>query len=115
MIDFKAVYDALVTQYEAVQDVAERIEAHFVAEDIDAALALEPELNEAQMKADQIGSLYRRLVNIDADPAKHFVPAAEPQPDADPQNKLTRRAFDALEPVAKANFVAVGGIIQDEE
>lgn len=115
MSKFKGAYDALVSQYETVEAIAGRIEEQFVANEIDAALALEPELNEAQAKAEQIGGLYQQMVSLNTDVAAFFVPAADPVPDADPLNQITRSEFERLDAVAKANFLAEGGTIQDDQ
>ena len=116
MTNFKSAYDALVAQYEAVQGVAERIEAHFATGEVDAALAIEPELNAAQAKADQIGALYQKLTAVpDERPEQFFVPASDPE-DADKEQKpLTRAEFDGLAPRAKADYIAAGGQIVDQE
>lgn len=116
MTDFKSVYDALVGQYETVQAVAERIEAHFAAGEIDDALALEQELDAANAKAEQIAALYQKLTSIgDASPQQVFVPAAEGGPEPDSPQVLSRAEFDALPPSEKAAYVAAGGQIVDHK
>ena len=115
MNNFKAIYDALVTQYEIVNEIAQSIEELFAENKIDDALVLEPTLNDAQAKAAQIGDLYRKLTEIDNDVASYFVPASDPDPEEDADKPLTRAEFDRLKPVDKAAYMAGGGIIQDEE
>ena len=116
MNKFKATYDALVSQYETVHEIAERIEACFEDGDVEGALALEAELNEAQAKADQIGGLYRKMVDVGGmeTPEANFVPAGEPEPEED-ESVMSRAEFDRLGAAEKALFVANGGSIQDEE
>lgn len=114
MSEYKNAYDALTRQYELMQDAAQRIEQRFEDGDIEGALELQPELDEAQMKADQIGSLYRKLVNIeDGSPQALFVPAAETiETDG---TALSRAEFDRLPAAEKAKYIGEGGKISDEE
>lgn len=116
MTNLKNAYDALVASFEAVQETAERIEARFADGDVEGALALETELDEAQAKADSLSALYQKLTQVgDETPQQFFVPAAEnPEPEAE-NRPLTRSEFEQMNPQAKAEYIAAGGKLTDDE
>ncbi len=113
-MDFKAVYDAVNAQNDVVQELSAQIEEHFANGETDQALALEPKLDEALAKADQLTGLYNKLVAKGSENvAANFVLAAEADDDAD--QLMTRVEFDALSQSERSAFALKGGVVVDEE
>jgi len=115
-MNFKAFYDAVNAQNTVVQEISATIEDHCVADELDQALALEPKLDEAIAKADQLTGLYNKLAAKGSENvAANLVPTAEVVEDEEVNKTMPRTEFDALDPQAQMSFVKGDGVVTEEK
>ncbi len=122
MIDLKPYYDDVQAKDAAVATLMETIDAAFklgTPEGETQVLALQPQLDAAEKKAQDARDLYERMKHASqrtANPAKDFVPVA-PQaatPGAStPPPAMNRKAFEALDAAARQQHIKAGGIVED--
>lgn len=122
-MNLKPYMDAVTVAQDEKIEVAGRIDALMLDGKTDDALALQPELDEAEAKEQAAQKLYNSMKNVSGNEdsvAHKFVPAAEEQDEQleEPQRDKTvktRSEFDALNARARMEFVQAGGkVIPDE-
>ena len=121
MTTFKSAYDLAQKRIQAVNDKAQEIETLLggTEEDVNAALALEPALDEAQAEAQKAIDLYNKLTkagDLADSTASLFVPVSEAAAEVGTvKNTMTREEFDGMSSGAKAKFMSEGGKVTEEE
>ena len=121
MTTFKSAYDLAQKRVQAVNDKAQEIETLLggTEEDVSAALALEPALDEAQAEAQKALDLYNKLTqasNLAESSASLFVPVSEAAAESEAaKNTMTREEFDGMNTSEKAAFMKRGGKVTDEK
>lgn len=124
MSDLKLLYDRVLTAQGKVETVKNQINdalALGTPENEEQALGMESTLDEAITEESKWHALYDKAVNAtkNAGTLKHFVPAiAEEIPaEGDPtEGKIKSRAdFDALNYVAREEFIKAGGKVTDDK
>ena len=121
MTTFKSAYDLAQKRVQAVNDKAQEIETLLggTEEDVSAALALEPALDEAQAEAEKALDLYNKLTKADelADStASLFVPVSEAAAESGAaKNTMTREEFDGMNINDRTKFMLNGGKVTDKE
>lgn len=121
MTTFKSAYDLAQKRIQVVKDKAQEIETLLggTEEDVIAALALEPALDEAQAEAENTITLYNKLTKAGelADSAASlFVPVSDAAAQMGAaKTTMTREEFDGMSSGAKAKFMSEGGKITEEE
>ena len=121
MLDLKPYFDAVNAAKAEVQRVASELDALFREGTDEAktkALAMQPELDEAQKKQDEAEALYESLkkTNQPNAVAQNFVPVSEtPASLEDDESKgvMKRSEFEALHPAARVDFLKSGGKVED--
>jgi hypothetical protein len=114
-MNFKAVYDALNAQHEAVLEIMGRIDAHFEADETDKALALGEELEAAKAKETEIEELYNSMVESGKKKVTAlFVPASQ-KAEADEEAKtMSLDDYNELSPQDRLEF-AKNGKLEEKE
>ena len=121
MTTFKSAYDLAQKRVQAVNDKAQEIETLLggTEEDVNAALALEPALDEAQAEAQKALDLYNKLTqasNLAESSASLFVPVSEAAAESEAaKNTMTREEFDGMNTSEKAAFMKRGGKVTEEK
>ena len=121
MTTFKSAYDLAQKRVQAVNDKAQEIETLLggTEEDVSAALALEPALDEAQAEAQKALGLYNKLTqasNLAESSASLFVPVSEAAAESEAaKNTMTREEFDGMNTSEKAAFMKRGGKVTEEK
>ena len=121
MTTFKSAYDLAQKRVQAVNDKAQEIETLLggTEEDVSAALALEPALDEAQAEAQKALDLYNKLTqasNLAESSASLFVPVSEAAAESEAaKNTMTREEFDGMNTSERAKFMANGGKVTEEK
>ena len=121
MTTFKSAYDLAQKRVQAVNDKAQEIETLLggTEEDVSAALALEPALDEAQAEAQKALDLYNKLTqasNLAESSASLFVPVSEAAAESEAaKNTMTREEFDGMNTSEKAAFMKRGGKVTEEK
>ncbi len=121
MTTFKSAYDLAQKRVQAVNDKAQEIETLLggTEEDVNAALALEPALDEAQAEAQKAIDLYNKLTkagDLADSTASLFVPVSEAAAEVGTaKNTMTREEFDGMSISDKARFMTNGGKVTDKE
>ena len=121
MTTFKSAYDLAQKRVQAVNDMAQEIETLLggTEEDVNAALALEPALDEAQAEAQKALDLYNKLTqasNLAESSASLFVPVSEAAAESEAaKNTMTREEFDGMNTSEKAAFMKRGGKVTEEK
>jgi hypothetical protein len=120
MIDLKPYFDAVNTTEAEVQRIASELDALFCLETEEgkaSALAMQPQLDEAQKKHDEANALYERMQNATRpnDVARNFIPVSTTQSEAEgkQQSTIKRQEYDQLSLIDRAKFVKSGGTIED--
>jgi hypothetical protein len=121
MLDLKPYFDAVNAAQAEVQRIANELDTLFREgsdESQAKALAMLPTLDAAQAKHNEAVKLYEsmQLANRPNDVAKNFVPISTTTPDdsagAQP-SKIKRQAYDSMSLVDRAQFIRLGGTIED--
>lgn len=121
MTTFKSAYDLAQKRVQAVNDKAQEIETLLsgTEEDVNAALALEPALDEAQAEAQKALDLYSKLTqasDLAESTASLFVPVSEAAAESEAaKNTMTREEFDGMNTSEKAAFMKRGGKVTEEK
>ncbi len=121
MTAFKRAYDLAQKRVQAVNDKAQEIETLLggTEEDVNAALVLEPALDEAQAEAQRAIDLYNKLTkagDLAESTASLFVPVSEAAAEnSAAKTTMTREEFDGMSMGDRAKFMATGGKVTDEE
>lgn len=121
MTTFKSAYDLAQKRVQAVNDKAQEIETLLggTEEDVNAALALEPALDEAQAEAEKALNLYNKLTKageLAESTASLFVPVSEAAAEVGAaKNTMTREEFDGMNISERAKFMANGGKVTEEK
>ena len=121
MTTFKSAYDLAQKRVQIVNNLAQEIDSLLggTEEDVSAALALEPALDEAQAEAQKAIDLYNKLTKADelADStASLFVPVSEAAAESGAaKNTMTREEFDGMNTSEKAAFMKRGGKVTEEK
>jgi hypothetical protein len=121
MTTFKSAYDLAQKRVQAVNDKAQEIETLLggTEEDVNAALALEPALDEAQAEAQKAINLYNKLTkagDLAESTAGLFVPVSEAAAEVGTvKNTMTREEFDGMNIYDRTKFMLNGGKVTDEE
>lgn len=121
MIDLKPYYDAVNATEAEVQRIANELDTLFRLETEEGkaqALAMQPQLEEAQHKHAEAVSLYESMqeANRPNDIAKNFVPVSTTQSEPGEGSQPTmikRQDYDKLSLVDRANFIKSGGTVED--
>ncbi len=121
MTTFKSAYDLAQKRVQAVNEKAQEIETLLggTEEDVNAALALEPALDEAQAEAQKALDLYNKLTkagDLAESAASLFVPVSEAAGEAgSAKNTMTREEFDGMSINDRTKFMLNGGRVTDKE
>lgn len=121
MTTFKSAYDLAQKRAQAVNEKAQEIETLLAGteEDVNAALALEPALDEAQAEAQKAIDLYNKLTKAGdfADStASLFVPVSEAAAEIEAaKSTMTREEFDGMNFSEKTAFMKRGGKVTEEK
>ena len=121
MTTFKSAYDLAQKRVQVVNDKAQEIETLLggTEEDVNAALALEPALDEAQAEAQKAIDLYNKLTkegDLADSTASLFVPVSEAAAEVGTvKNTMTREEFDGMNTSEKAAFMKRGGKVTEEK
>ncbi|OGO26432.1 MAG: hypothetical protein A2136_05505 [Chloroflexi bacterium RBG_16_54_11] len=121
MIDLKPYYDAVMTTEAEVQRIASELDTLFRQETDEAkaqALAMQPQLIDAQVKHAEAVSLYESMQrsNRPNDVAKNFVPVSttqSEQAEGSQTSMIKRSEYDKLSLVDRAKFIKSGGTVED--
>lgn len=128
MIDLKPYFDAVNAAAAEVQRIATDLDALFREETEEAgakdmamakALAMKPELEEAQRKHEEAIALYEAMQksNRPNDVARNFIPVSNTQPDQDGKGSqpslIKRQDYNRMSLVDRARFVRSGGTVED--
>lgn len=121
MTTFKSAYDLAQKRVQIVNNLAQEIDSLLggTEEDVSAALALEPALDEAQAEAQKALDLYNKLTqasNLAESSASLFVPVSEAAAESEAaKNTMTREEFDGMNTSEKAAFMKRGGKVTEEK
>ena len=121
MTTFKSAYDLAQKRVQIVNNLAQEIDSLLggTEEDVSAALALEPALDEAQAEAQKALDLYNKLTqasNLAESSASLFVPVSEAAAESGAaKNTMTREEFDGMNTSEKAAFMKRGGKVTEEK
>jgi len=121
MTTFKSAYDLAQKRVQIVNNLAQEIDSLLggTEEDVSAALALEPALDEAQAEAQKALGLYNKLTqasNLAESSASLFVPVSEAAAESEAaKNTMTREEFDGMNISERAKFMANGGKVTEEK
>ena len=121
MTTFKSAYDLAQKRVQIVNNLAQEIDSLLggTEEDVSAALALEPALDEAQAEAQKALDLYNKLTqasNLAESSASLFVPVSEAAAESEAaKNTMTREEFDGMNTSEKAAFMKRGGNVTEEK
>lgn len=121
MTTFKSAYDLAQKRVQAVNDKAQEIETLLggTEEDVNAALALEPALDEAQAEAQKAIDLYNKLTkagDLADSTASLFVPVSEAAAEVGTvKNTMTRAEFKKLDAEAQLKFYQNKGRVSEVE
>lgn len=121
MTTFKSAYDLAQKRVQIVNNLAQEIDSLLggTEEDVSAALALEPALDEAQAEAQKALGLYNKLTqasNLAESSASLFVPVSEAAAESEAaKNTMTREEFDGMNTSEKAAFMKRGGKVTEEK
>lgn len=121
MIDLKPYFDAVNANEAEVQRIASELDALFrleTDEDKAKALAMQPQLEDAQKKHAEAVALYESMqkANRPNDVAKNFIPVSTTLPDDAGGRQPTvikRQEYDKMSLVDRAKFIRSGGTLED--
>lgn len=118
-MNLKPYYDAAIAAEAKVQDVLNRMDAHFQADEKEQALELRPELEEAKIESQQANELYATMRDgaQSTGVAQNFIPVNGKMPEEEQEEKtrMTRSAFNALDARERMAFIRSGGNVVDDD
>ena len=119
-MNLKPYYDAAIAAEAKVQDVLNRMDVHFQADEKDQALELRPELEEAKIESQQANELYATMRDgaQSTGVAKNFIPVNGKMPENEQEEKtksITRSAFNALDARERMSYIRSGGNVVDDD
>lgn len=116
-MNLKPYYDAAIAAEAKVQDILNRMDEHFTADEKDQALELRPELEEAKQEAKEANEVYALMRDGDQSTgvAKNFIPANGKNEQEKKTKSMTRSAFNALGARERMSYIQSGGNVVDDD